>query len=115
MQTALLIIDVQQGLCEGNEAAFDSKLVIERINQVARRLGWAIFVNPNILGMLVLLGFTRSCAPPSPPTYGLDERWKYLRHCEQFYREAIQRVISMDVNGLLRWWSLARNDGGACH
>ena len=33
---------------------------------------------------------------------GLDERWKYLRHCEQFYREAIQRVISMDVNGLLR-------------
>jgi nicotinamidase-related amidase len=39
MQTALLIIDVQQGLCEGNEAAFDSKLVIERINQVARRLG----------------------------------------------------------------------------
>jgi len=26
-------------LCEGNEAAFDSKLVIERINQVARRLG----------------------------------------------------------------------------
>ena len=73
-----------------------------KTRSTARRLGRALLVSPNILGMLALLGVTRSCAPPSPPTYGLDERWKYLRHCEQFYREAIQRVISMDVNGLLR-------------
>jgi nicotinamidase-related amidase len=35
MTTALLIIDVQQGLCEGPHAAFDSHGTIARINQVA--------------------------------------------------------------------------------
>ena len=33
--TALLIIDVQQGLCEGEHASFDSGQVIARINAVA--------------------------------------------------------------------------------
>ena len=35
MSAALLIIDVQQALCSGEHAAFDSQRVIERINRVA--------------------------------------------------------------------------------
>ncbi len=34
MATAVLIIDVQQGLCEGPEAVFDAAGTIERINRV---------------------------------------------------------------------------------
>jgi nicotinamidase-related amidase len=37
MNTALLVIDVQQGLCEGEHAAFESQQVIARINQVSAR------------------------------------------------------------------------------
>ena len=37
MKTALLVIDVQQGLCEGEHAAFASQEVIGRINQVAEK------------------------------------------------------------------------------
>ncbi len=37
MNTALLIIDVQQGLCEGEHCAYDSPLVIARINQVSEK------------------------------------------------------------------------------
>ncbi|SDH94568.1 Nicotinamidase-related amidase [Pseudomonas benzenivorans] len=37
MSTALLIIDVQQALCTGEEAAFESDRVIERINTVAEK------------------------------------------------------------------------------
>ena len=37
METALLVIDVQQGLCEGEHAAFDSQQVIARINTVAAK------------------------------------------------------------------------------
>ena len=37
MTAALLIIDVQQGLCEGEGAAFESDAVIARINAVARK------------------------------------------------------------------------------
>jgi len=37
MTSALLIIDVQQGLCEGPEAAFESAAVIARINAVSAR------------------------------------------------------------------------------
>lgn len=36
MNTALLIIDVQRALCSGEEEAFDSRRLIERINKVAR-------------------------------------------------------------------------------
>jgi nicotinamidase-related amidase len=35
MTTALLIIDVQRGLCSGEYEVFDSRRVIDRINQVA--------------------------------------------------------------------------------
>jgi nicotinamidase-related amidase len=35
MGSALLVIDVQQGLCEGEGAAWDSTAVIARINRVA--------------------------------------------------------------------------------
>lgn len=38
MTSALLIIDMQQGLCEGENRAFESDEVIARINQVANRL-----------------------------------------------------------------------------
>jgi nicotinamidase-related amidase len=38
MKTALLIIDMQQGLCEGEGRAWQSDMVIARINQVAARL-----------------------------------------------------------------------------
>ena len=37
MKTALLIIDVQQGLCEGDQCAFESVQVIERINAVSAK------------------------------------------------------------------------------
>jgi nicotinamidase-related amidase len=37
MHTALLIIDVQQGLCEGDHAAFESSRIIDRINQVSAK------------------------------------------------------------------------------
>ena len=37
MTTALLIIDVQQGLCEGEGAAFESAQVIARINTVSAK------------------------------------------------------------------------------
>ena len=37
MNTALLVIDVQQGLCEGEHAAFESMEVIERINSVSAK------------------------------------------------------------------------------
>jgi nicotinamidase-related amidase len=37
MKTALLIIDVQQGLCEGDQCAFESVKVIERINSVSAK------------------------------------------------------------------------------
>lgn len=36
MTTALLIIDVQEALCTGEYAAFEAKLIIERINLVYR-------------------------------------------------------------------------------
>jgi nicotinamidase-related amidase len=45
MTTALLIIDVQQGLCEGEGRAFESDEVIARINGVAaqvRSAGWPV-------------------------------------------------------------------------
>ena len=35
MNSALLVIDVQQGLCEGDHAAFESRQVIDRINVVS--------------------------------------------------------------------------------
>ena len=38
MTTALLVIDVQQGLCEGEHQAFESQQVIDRINQVSARI-----------------------------------------------------------------------------
>ena len=37
MTTALLIIDVQQGLCEGEGRAYDAANVIRRINTVAAK------------------------------------------------------------------------------
>jgi nicotinamidase-related amidase len=37
MATALLVIDVQQGLCEGEHAAFESSEVICRINRVSSK------------------------------------------------------------------------------
>jgi nicotinamidase-related amidase len=38
MNTALLVIDVQQALCSGEYRAFESERVIERINAVARKM-----------------------------------------------------------------------------
>lgn len=37
MSTAVLVIDVQQGLCEGEHDAFESQQVIGRINQVSKK------------------------------------------------------------------------------
>ena len=37
MNTAVLVIDVQQGLCEGDGAAFEAAQTIERINQVTAK------------------------------------------------------------------------------
>lgn len=48
MNTALLVIDVQQGLCEGEHDAFESQQVIGRINQVSAKVreagGLVVFV-----------------------------------------------------------------------
>jgi nicotinamidase-related amidase len=48
MTTALLVIDVQQGLCEGEREAFESQQVIGRINQVSSKVraasGMVVFV-----------------------------------------------------------------------
>jgi nicotinamidase-related amidase len=38
MNTTVLVIDVQQGLCEGEGAAFDCKGTISRINGVTRKV-----------------------------------------------------------------------------
>ena len=38
MPSALLIIDVQQGLCEGENPAYDATAVIDRINRLATRV-----------------------------------------------------------------------------
>jgi nicotinamidase-related amidase len=37
MTTAVLVIDVQQGLCEGDGAAFDCDVTIDRINRVTQK------------------------------------------------------------------------------
>ena len=37
MKSALLVIDVQRGLCEGQDAAFEADLVIGRINELSQR------------------------------------------------------------------------------
>jgi nicotinamidase-related amidase len=37
MSTAVLIIDVQQALCSGEQAAFEASRVIERVNMVAEK------------------------------------------------------------------------------
>lgn len=37
MNTAVLVIDVQQGLCEGDGAAFEAAQTIDRINQVTAK------------------------------------------------------------------------------
>jgi nicotinamidase-related amidase len=37
MKTALLVIDVQQGLCEGKHDTFESQLVVDRINKVSAK------------------------------------------------------------------------------
>lgn len=37
MNTALLVIDVQQGLCEGEHEAFESQQIIARINKVSEK------------------------------------------------------------------------------
>jgi nicotinamidase-related amidase len=37
MNTAVIVIDVQQGLCEGADAAYDCEGTISRINQVTRQ------------------------------------------------------------------------------
>lgn len=37
MKTAILIIDVQQGLCEGEQCAYEAAPVIERINAVSAK------------------------------------------------------------------------------
>lgn len=37
MSTAILVIDVQQGLCQGEDAAFEAPQTIDRINQVTAK------------------------------------------------------------------------------
>jgi len=37
MNTALLVIDIQQGLCEGENDAFESQQVIARINKISAK------------------------------------------------------------------------------
>ena len=46
MKSAVLVIDVQQGLCEGEGAAFDCAATIARINQVTQK---ARLVNAPVL------------------------------------------------------------------
>lgn len=68
MTTALLIIDVQQGLCEGEQAAFESPQVIARINEVADKARAA--------GALVV--FVQHESGPGYLEFG-TEAWKLAR------------------------------------
>jgi nicotinamidase-related amidase len=56
MKTAVLVIDVQQGLCEGEHQAFESTQVIDRINRVSAKARAAgvpvIFVQHESTGFL---------------------------------------------------------------
>ena len=65
MTTALLIIDVQHGLCTGEYEAFEANRVIERINVVARKMREA--------GAPVVV--IQHEAPDSPLEYG-TKGWK---------------------------------------
>jgi nicotinamidase-related amidase len=62
MTTALLIIDVQHGLCSGEYEAFEAARVIERINLVSRKMRAA--------GALVVV--IQHEAPAGPLVYGSD-------------------------------------------
>jgi nicotinamidase-related amidase len=63
--TALLIIDVQRGLCSGEYAVFESRRVIDRINQVTR-------VFREAKAMVVIIQHEE---PGSPMTHG-SEGWQ---------------------------------------
>lgn len=62
MTTALLIIDVQHGLCTGEYEAFESKRVIDRINVVSRKM--------RVAGALVVV--IQHEAPDGPLQYGTE-------------------------------------------
>lgn len=65
MTTALLIIDVQRGLCSGEYEVFESRRVIDRINQVTRLFR-------EVKAMVVVIQHEE---PGSPMAHGA-EGWK---------------------------------------
>jgi nicotinamidase-related amidase len=65
MTSALLIIDVQQALCSGEDAAFESRRVVDRINTVSAKA--------RVAGAPVFL--IQHESPDGPLAYG-TEGWK---------------------------------------
>lgn len=95
MSTALLVIDVQQGLCEGAHQAYEPERVIERINRVAahaRAAGAAvIFVQHEAANELQFGTDAWQLAR------GLDVRPQDLRlrktTCDSFHRTELDRLL----------------------
>lgn len=49
MKTAVIVIDVQRALCEGEYAAFESERVIARINEVTAKARAAGIPQPRVI------------------------------------------------------------------
>jgi nicotinamidase-related amidase len=97
MKTALLVIDVQQGLCEGAHAMFESQRVIDRINEVSAKARGAgspvIFVqHESPSGDFEFESTTRQLAG------GLNVETTDLRvrktTCDSFHRTDLQQLLN---------------------
>jgi nicotinamidase-related amidase len=96
MSTALLVIDVQQGLCEGEHAAFESQRVISRINAVSAKARAAaaivIFVQHESAA-----GYLEFGTPPWQLAHGLHVEPTDLRlrktTPDSFHRTGLERIL----------------------
>lgn len=97
MKSALLVIDVQRGLCEGKYATFDADGVIRRINSVAGKARAAgvpvIFIQHNSKDGVLVLG---------------SEGWQLARGLEVFegdlrlHKQAADSFHKTDLHSLLQ-------------
>ena len=96
MNTAVLVIDVQQGLCEGDGAAFETAQTIDRINQVTAKARAAgrpvIFIQHESAG-----GYLEHGSADWHLANGLDALPTDLRlrktAADAFHRTTLQEVL----------------------
>jgi nicotinamidase-related amidase len=103
MTSALLIIDVQQALCAGTDAAFDVERVIGRINEVS---AWA-----RAAGIPVVL--IQHEADEGPLQFGargwqLDERLQTAPGDVRLRKTATDSFHKTDLHGLLQSQAVER-------